>query len=205
MSQFLRSVFTLARSAAVSMASLVIVFPMVGVAMEQVFDSDGVSIRYLDQGEGSAIVLVHGFTGGSGWSGEHDAENYQQIAEALTTSGSFGPMLAAAWPEGQTPSSEDIAAVDALLAGNDLQALAQVAKAMPDIINLTESEVAGIAVPVLSITGELDPERGNHERMRGVVPNLTLVVIEGADHMAAFTHPEFHDAVRRFITDRPLY
>jgi len=54
-------------------------------------------------------------------------------------------------------------------------------------------------VPTLAITGALDPERSNHERMQGVVQDLTLVVIEGADHMAALGHPEFQEAISRFV------
>jgi pimeloyl-ACP methyl ester carboxylesterase len=254
-----------------------------GETVDSYFNSNGVSIRYLDQGDGQAIVLIHGFTGnadgwtqlqgelakdhrviaidcrghgrsdkpdeygramvddllrlldhlgiaqavfvgysmgaeislrmavenptrvraliagGSAWSGEHDVANYLRMGDALRSSGSFGPMLADAWPEGQTPSAEDIAAVDSLLAGNDVAALAKIANAMPEIINLTEAEVASIAVPTLAITGALDPERSNHERMQGVVQDLTLVVIEGADHMAALGHPEFQEAISKFV------
>lgn len=251
--------------------------------MDKYFNSNGVSIRYLEQGEGSAIVLIHGFTGdadgwaqlqaelakshrviaidcrghgrsdkpdeygramaddllrlldhlgitqavfvgysmgaeislrmtidnptrvralvtgGSAWSGAQDVANYLRTSDALKGSGSLGPMLADAWPEGQTPSAEDIAAVDSLLAGNDMAALAKIANAMPEIINLTETEVASIAVPTLSITGALDPERGNHERMQGVVQDLTLVVIEEADHLAALGHPRFQEAIIKFV------
>ena len=34
-----------------------------GWAEEAFFDSDGVKIRYLDEGKGEAVVLIHGFTG----------------------------------------------------------------------------------------------------------------------------------------------
>jgi len=70
---------------------------------------------------------------------------------------------------------------------------------MPEIINLTKAEVAGISAPTLAVTGALDPERGNHERMQGVVQDLSLVVIDGADHMAAFGHSEFYDAISDFL------
>ena len=251
--------------------------------MENFLESNGVAIRYLDHGEGAAIVLVHGFTGdadswmplqeelakqyrvvaldcrghgrsdkpdeyglamvddlvalldhlgiaqaifvgysmgaeislrmtiehptrvralvagGSAWSGERDASNYLRIGKALQNSGSFAPVLADAWPEGQTPSAEEIEAVDSLLAANDTTALAKIANAMPEIINLTKAEVAGISAPTLAVTGALDPERSNHERMQGVVQDLSLVVIDGADHMAAFGHFEFHDAISDFL------
>jgi hypothetical protein len=32
-------------------------------AQDQFFDSDGVRIRYVDQGSGPPVVLIHGFSG----------------------------------------------------------------------------------------------------------------------------------------------
>lgn len=137
--------------------------------------------------------------GGSGWSGPNDEANYLSLAEALESTGSFGPMLANAWPEGQTPSTEEIAAVDALLEGNDTDALAKVAASMGEIINLTEAAVRAISVPTLAITGEFDPERGNLEKLQGFVHDLELMVIPGADHMGALLHSDFAKSVKRFL------
>jgi hypothetical protein len=38
-------------------------------AQDQFFDSNGVHIRYIDQGSGPPVVLIHGFSGSldSGW------------------------------------------------------------------------------------------------------------------------------------------
>ncbi|MDG2277961.1 MAG: alpha/beta hydrolase [Pseudomonadales bacterium] len=248
------------------------------------FESGGVSIRYIDRGDGPAVILVHGFTGnsaswtelqeelakthrvialdcrghgqsgkpdhyglamvtdliglldhlniecatlvgysmgaeivlrtvvaypdrvdalvvaGSGWSGTLDEANYLGLSQALESSGSFGPMLANAGPEGQVPSAEDIAQVDALLAENDTKALAKVAADMGEIIHLTESDIKGISVPTLAITGALDPERANLERLQGAMTDLSLIIIPGADHMRAFLHADFSHAVVRFVT-----
>ncbi len=137
---------------------------------------------------------------GSGWSGSADEANYLSLGKSLESSGSFGPMLENAWPEGQAPSMEDIAAVDALLEGNDVMALAKVAASMGEIINLTEAAVRDISVPTLAITGEFDAERANLEKMQGIVLDLELVVIPGADHMGAFMHSDFANSVKRFLT-----
>jgi len=44
---------------AVALACLVLA-PMAGFAQDKFFDSDGVRIRYVDEGSGDAVVLIHG-------------------------------------------------------------------------------------------------------------------------------------------------
>ena len=92
--------------------------------------------------------------------------------------------------------------IDALLKDNDLKALAAVARAMHEIINLPREAVAGVAVPVLGISGEHDPERGNLERMAGVVPNFTMKVLDGVDHMGAVADPRLGTYIREFLLER---
>ena len=54
-------------------------------AQDQFFDSDGVRIRYVDQGSGQPVVLIHGYTGSiAGWVETgvlpHLAQDYRVIA-----------------------------------------------------------------------------------------------------------------------------
>ena len=80
--------------------------------------------------------------GGSGWSGLADSENYQQLADSLEVSASFGPIVGAMTPPGQPePTAEEIAAMDPMLEGQDIAALVSVARAMADIINLSTEEM----------------------------------------------------------------
>ena len=93
------------------LAALLLLVLGTGVADDRYFDSQGVKIRYVDEGSGAPIVLVHGFTGaiepawiatgvlpnlardhrviafdlrGHGRSGKpHDAAAYNQIGEDL--------------------------------------------------------------------------------------------------------------------------
>ena len=61
-----------------------------------------------------------------------------------------------------------------------------------NVVSLTEADMRGIAVPVLSVFGEKDPEVGNGLRMEGVVPNLIRIVIPGFDHEGALCKdPEY--------------
>ena len=141
--------------------------------------------------------------GGSGWSGPDDAANYMHGADVVAEGGSVGPLIHAMQPDGAPPpSDEEIAVIDALLKDNDLKALAAVARAMHEIINLPREAVAGVALPVLGISGEHDPERGNLERMAGVVPNFTMKVLDGVDHMGAVADPRLGTYIRGFLLER---
>src|SRR5262245_28666588 len=42
---------------------LALLWPLLAVAEDRFFDAGGVRIRYLDQGAGTPVVLIHGFTG----------------------------------------------------------------------------------------------------------------------------------------------
>ncbi len=46
------------------------------------------------------------------------------------------------------------------------------------------------------------PERGNLERMAGVVPNFTMKVLDGVDHMGAVTDPRLATYIREFLLER---
>lgn len=141
--------------------------------------------------------------GGSGWSGAPEYEFYQFIGMSLGETTSF-----AGWIRNMDPEMTDEAfgyLVAMLEAhgiheeGQDTRALADASLGMNGLIDLTEEEIAAINVPVLGITGELDMERPNIEAMIGVVPNYTLVVIEGADHLDAPLTPEFGDSIAAFL------
>ena len=138
--------------------------------------------------------------GGSGWSGPPEYALYRGLGDALEESGSFAPLLRALAPENAAPpSDEEIAAMDELLAGNDLDALTAVAREMNGIIDVTAEELANLEVPVLGIAGENDPERANLKKMEGVVENFTMKVLADRDHMSALTDPAFNELIADFL------
>lgn len=139
--------------------------------------------------------------GGSGWSGKYDDENYQRLASSLEKSASLGPFIRAVTPTGQPkPSDEAIAVADQILAGQDIEALVAVARAMGDIINLTADDLSGIRVPVLGIAGVNDPEKQNLEKMAGVVPDFMMKTLLGRDHMDAPSDPQFNRNIIEFLS-----
>jgi hypothetical protein len=63
-----------------------------------------------------------------------------------------------------------------------------------------EREAVGrISVPVCSIVGTLDPMRAGVDAMVGVVPDHTVVFVEGADHLQATRSPELARALLEFL------
>lgn len=275
--------------------SLSLLTPTMSHAKEQYFESAGVPIRFLDEGKGTPVVLIHGGTssaefwterigvvprlseqfrtialdcrghgrsgkphdraaygkqmvrdvvalldflnieqahvvgysmgaeialrlvteypkrvrsliiGGSGWSGGHEAETYTRLADSLEKHGTIGPAIRWMYTESPggpfpAPTEEQIARLnERFVSQQDVEALVAVFWSMPDIINLSEDEVAAIRAPVLGITGENDPERYNLERMVDVTPNFTLKVIAGTDHMDAPLDPQFVDSIMAFL------
>ena len=144
---------------------------------------------------------------GSGWSGEAEAQSYTFIASALAEAGSFGAFMAAMTPPDQDVPPEAEAAAMALLAahgidpGQSAAPLAAVAEGLPEIISIERADLAALAVPVLGIAGANDPERPNIEALATVVPEVTIRVIDGADHLAAPLAPEFAEAVIEFLSE----
>jgi len=141
--------------------------------------------------------------GGSGWSGQADYENYRLMADSLDKSASFGPVLREMTPAGDKgPTDEEISAIDEMLQNQDIHALIAVARAMSEIINITEVELKNLGIPVLGISGELDPERGNLEKMTGVIPDYSMKVLIGRDHVGALSDPLYTLEHIEFLTNQ---
>jgi glyoxylase-like metal-dependent hydrolase (beta-lactamase superfamily II) len=63
----------------------------------------------------------------------------------------------------------------------------------PGGLLLTGDEVRAMQVPMLAVAGELDVYRRYLERMQGVAPDFSLIVLEGQGHGG----PAFFDALAR--------
>lgn len=143
---------------------------------------------------------------GSGWSGEPEYETYQFIGMSVGDAASFADWIRNMSPE---MSDEEFGFLVGMLEmhgireeGQDTGALADVAMATNQLIDLTTEEIAAIAVPVLGISGELDVERPNLEKIEGVAPDFTMVVIPGADHLDAPLDPLFAETVLTFLAEQ---
>lgn len=132
---------------------------------------------------------------GAGW-GQKDSprlSSMNELADSLEQGKGFAPLFNALTPVGQPkPSEERLANMNRMMTSmNDVQALAACIRGMLRDMYETEAELRANKVPTLAIIGEIDPIKANLDPMVGVMTNLDVQVIPGADHMTAFGKAEF--------------
>lgn len=92
--------------------------------------------------------------------------------------------------------------IRAMLNANDARALLAVLGQMGEV-TVTEEELRANRVPVLAIVGENDSlVMENVDRMEGVLRNLQVVRLPGADHLTALTHARFIPTIAWFVRPR---
>ena len=67
---------------------------------------------------------------------------------------------------------------------------------------ITSEQMSAVTVPTLGVVGSEDPIREGYAGLSRVMPDLTLVVIDGATHgppQWAVGRPEFLAALKEFI------
>ena len=138
---------------------------------------------------------------GSSWSGKREGEVYQLTAKGLEEDGSFRALLEGISPPGNPkPDAQEIASFDEMiLPGNDIKALAAVAKSGPEWF-VKEEELAFIRSPIYGVVGELDPERVNFDSLQKMVPEFTFTVLEGLDHIGIFSDQAFIHNIIAFLS-----
>jgi pimeloyl-ACP methyl ester carboxylesterase len=138
----------------------------------------------------------------AGWWREEDDSSSDRNAFADSLEKGEGPrmLLRSLTPEGEEePSEEEIAEYErARFANQDLKALAAVVRSFGSL-TVSETDLRQNKVPTLSIIGEKDPLKKNVDAMKGVMSNLEIVVIEGADHLTAISSPIFLESLLKFL------
>jgi pimeloyl-ACP methyl ester carboxylesterase len=282
------------RLSLIAVAGLCLLASTGRAAEPKTFDSDGVTIRYVESGSGEPVILIHGFIAsaqlnwiapgvfdalatdyrvialdnrGHGQSGKpHDAASYgpqmardvinlmdhlgiekahvagyslggfitthliahypdrllsaapcgagwtppgdggedfgEVIAKSLESGNGITPLIEALTPAGQPkPPPEQIEQMNAMIvAMNDPLALAACARGLKDLSVTAEAlKTGGGKVPVHAIIGEIDPLKAGVDAMAQVLPEMTVTVIAGADHMSAFSDPIFIEALKKHL------
>lgn len=123
------------------------------------------------------------------------------LAESLEQGKGFRPLIERLTPKGQPkPTDEHMKAIDQILGSiNDVKALAATLRGFKDL-TIPEEKLKTNQVPALALIGALDPLKEGVDALKGRMTNLTIVVIDGADHLTAFTRPEFIKVFRDFVT-----
>jgi pimeloyl-ACP methyl ester carboxylesterase len=147
-------------------------------------------------------ATLGGHAGYRNWKPEYD-RNAEPRAAELEGPVPFRGLVVAMTPADEPRRTEEqIRALSAALAAvNDVKALAAYTRAGTQALNSTDAEVAAIRVPILGVIGSLD-NVASMNQLKGVLPSLRLLVIDGATHVGdrgAARRPEFVKAIREFI------
>lgn len=138
---------------------------------------------------------------GAGWAREGvEVVDTEALASSLEEGTGIAPLMVALTPPGQEPPpKEQLDMINQMiLATNDADALAAVVRGMA-ALNVTEEQLRANEVPTLAVIGSKDPIKAAVDPMSGVMSELEIVVIEGADHMSAPADPELVSAIREFL------
>ncbi|MBX9787965.1 MAG: alpha/beta hydrolase [Pirellulales bacterium] len=141
--------------------------------------------------------------GGAGWSREGDKrfEIMDQLADSLDAGTGIAPLLKFLTPEGAPPLSEEQIKTynQMVLLLNDPKALAAAVRGMKGLM-IPEEKLLANTRPVLALIGSKDPLKAGVDELEKVkMPQLTVEVIDGADHMDAFGRPEFIEGLEKFL------
>ena len=151
--------------------------------------------------------FITAIVGGAGWRRPGDRDPLMdRLAESLESGNGVGPLIEALNPVGaEAPSQEQIdMANQMILAQNDPLALAAVIRGMAEL-GVEKQALEANQVPTLAIVGSLDPLKAGVDAMDGVLANLKVHVIDGADHMTALMSPayamELAEALQEFVIE----
>jgi len=151
--------------------------------------------------------MITATLGGAGWSRKDDAraELINELATSLEEGKGIAPLIRHLTPPGAPqPTEEQLAGMNQMiLLMNDPLALAAVARGMGDL-EMPEQALRDNKVPLLALIGDRDPLKDGVDAMEPVAANLKVVVIEGADHMSAFSRPEFIESLEAFLAEHSV-
>lgn len=140
--------------------------------------------------------------GGAGWN-EPDSERMEfmtELAEALESGNGIAPLIKMLNPPGNPePTDEQIKGLNMLvMLNNDPKALAAVIRGTEQW-KVPEEVIRANKIPTLALIGEVDPLKDGVDALKSVMPDLNVVVIEGANHMDATSHPKFRESLLEFL------
>lgn len=142
--------------------------------------------------------------GGAGWY-DPDSERMEfmtELADALESGNGIAPLIKMLNPPGNPePTEEQIKALNMMvMLVNDPKALAAVIRGTQKwkvpVEVIRENEI-----PTLALIGEVDPLKDGVDELKRVMPDLNVVVIEGANHMDATSNPTFRESLLEFLRE----
>jgi len=139
---------------------------------------------------------------GAGWEDPEDSSflgAMDRIADALESGGGVPPLSASLDGTREPPGFIHTAWVR-IMTGylNDGPALAAMVRALRGL-TIDRDDLAEIDVPVCSIVGSMDTMKLGVDSMVGIVPDHTVVIVEGADHLEATSSPLLIESLKEFL------
>jgi pimeloyl-ACP methyl ester carboxylesterase len=139
---------------------------------------------------------------GAGWENPEDSTfliALAGIADALESGRGVPPLSASLGGDREPPGFLHTLWVRVMTGClNDGPALAAMVRGIRGL-TVEREALSRISVPVCSIVGTRDPMKAGVDAMVGVVPDHTVVFLEGADHLQAPRTAEFAKALREFL------
>lgn len=146
--------------------------------------------------------LLSATLGGAGWMRPDDPQMslLDELAQSLDDGKGIMPLIRRLNPEGEAaPTEQQLQSMNQLaMLINDPQALASVVRGMKQF-SVEESTFRENRVPTLALIGSRDPLKQSVDPLEGVMSNLEIVVIDGADHLSAFQTPKFVEALEAHL------
>jgi pimeloyl-ACP methyl ester carboxylesterase len=144
--------------------------------------------------------LLSATTGGAGWTRKVDSKFLNDLADALQQGKGMELLLTRLAARGQPPpDAEQLQTANRFMVlFNDPKALSAVMRALKNLA-FPEQDLKTNQVPTLALVGDRDPLKDQIDEMAAVMAHLQVVVIKGADHMNAFSRPEFTRSLVSFI------
>jgi pimeloyl-ACP methyl ester carboxylesterase len=143
-------------------------------------------------------ATLGGASGRRNWSA--DDEQRVNIEAAEMDQGMLRSQIIRLWPKDQPPPTDEQVRQRSAerLVGKDPLALAAVRRSNRDQV-VSEAAMAAVKVPTLGVVGTADPYLAEFNDLKRVMPQMTLVTIEGASHGSAPGRPEFVKAIQEFL------
>ena len=123
----------------------------------------------------------------------------EKTADSLENGKGIGPLLMFLTPPGKPkPSETAIQTINRMFVGDNGKQLAAVIRSWKTLAVPLE-KLKSNKVPTLALIGEVDPLKESVDVIKDRMGNLKVVVIDGADHVTAFTSPKFIHDLREFL------
>ena len=125
----------------------------------------------------------------------------EKLAQSLEEGKGMGPLLGAMSPSGkENPSSSRANYLNKLLVGDNGKALAAVVRSWRKL-GVSKEQLKANKVPALALFGSKDPLKESIDIIKEDMENLKVVMIDGKDHLGAYSSPQFTREIRKFLAE----